>query len=74
VTHNVDEAIYLSDEIILLGARPAEVKDIIKVELPEGRWSYDIRTVQGYSELRSKIWKFLQSEIMTASGFGNNAS
>jgi NitT/TauT family transport system ATP-binding protein len=74
VTHNVDEAIYLSDEILLLSTNPAEVKEIIKVELPKDRWSYDIRTVAEYSELRSKIWKFLEKEIMAASGFGYSAS
>jgi NitT/TauT family transport system ATP-binding protein len=74
VTHNVDEAVYLSDEILLLGARPAEVKETIKVELPKERWSYDIRTVPEYAELRSRIWKFLQKEIMTTSGFGYIAS
>ncbi len=74
VTHNVDEAIYLSDEILLLSTHPAEVKDIIKVELPKDRWSYDIRTVPEYGELRSKIWKFLEKEIMATSGFGYSAS
>jgi NitT/TauT family transport system ATP-binding protein len=74
VTHNVDEAIYLSDEILLLGTHPAQVKEIIKVDLPKDRWSYDIRTVPQYAELRSRIWKFLEKEIMSASGFGYNAS
>lgn len=74
VTHNVDEAIYLSDEILLLGTHPAEVKDTIKVNLPKDRWNYDIRTVPEYAELRSRIWKFLEKEILAASGFGYSAS
>lgn len=74
VTHNVDEAIYLSDEILLMGTHPAEVKEVVKVGLPKDRWRYDIRSVPGYVELRSQIWKFLEKEIMAASGFGYSAS
>ena len=72
VTHNVDEAVYLSDEILLLSTHPAELKEIIKVDLPKDRWSYDIRTVPIYTELRSRIWKFLEREILASSGFGFN--
>lgn len=74
VTHNVDEAIYLSDEILLLGTHPAEVKERITVDLPPNRADYDIRTRPEYGEMRSKIWKFLEKEIMEKNGFGNYGS
>jgi len=70
VTHNVDEAIYLSDEIVLLGACPAKVKEIVRVKLPPERWAYDIRSEPEYGILWRKIWKFLQNEIMSSGGFG----
>jgi len=70
VTHNVDEAIYLSDEIVLLGACPAKVKEIIRVNLPPQRWTYDIRSEAEYGMLWRKIWKFLQNQIMYSGGFG----
>ena len=44
VTHNVDEAIYLSDEIVLLSARPGVAKEIIPVDFPADRWTYDPRS------------------------------
>jgi NitT/TauT family transport system ATP-binding protein len=74
VTHNVDEAIYLSDEILLIGSHPAQVKEIIKVDLLPNRESYDLRATQEYSQLRNRIWKFLEKEIMEKSGFGFGAS
>jgi NitT/TauT family transport system ATP-binding protein len=74
VTHNVDEAIFLSDEILLLGTRPAEIKGTLRVDLPPNRPDYDVRTTEGYAELRSKIWKFLERELMEKSGFGYSAS
>ena len=70
VTHNVDEAIFLSDEILLLGTRPAEIKDTIDVDLPPNRSEYDVRAAPGYTELRRRIWKFLERELMEKNGFG----
>lgn len=74
VTHNVDEAIALSDEIVLLGTRPAKVKEVVSVNLPPERWTYDIRSEPRYGKLWQKIWKFLENEIMEAGGFGSIAS
>lgn len=37
VTHDVDEAIYLSDEIHVMGARPGRVLETIAVDLPRPR-------------------------------------
>lgn len=74
VTHNVDEAIALSDEIVLLGGRPARVKEVVSVNLPPERWTYDIRSDPEYGRLWQKIWRFLENEIMEAGGFGSVAS
>jgi NitT/TauT family transport system ATP-binding protein/sulfonate transport system ATP-binding protein len=37
VTHDVDEAIYLSDRIVIMTPRPGEIKEIIEVKLPHPR-------------------------------------
>jgi sulfonate transport system ATP-binding protein len=37
VTHDVDEAIYLSDRIVIMTPRPGEVSEVITVELPRPR-------------------------------------
>ena len=64
VTHNVDEAIFLSDEIILLTTRPASVAKVLKVNLPEERWKFDPHLLPEYTDLRQEIWHFLEQEIM----------
>jgi len=74
VTHNVDEAIYLSDEILLMGTHPAEVKEKIPINLPPNRADYDVRAHPEYIRLRNRIWKFLEKEIMEKNGFGNYGS
>jgi NitT/TauT family transport system ATP-binding protein len=37
VTHSVDEAVYLSDRIVVMTGRPGKVKEIYKVSLPRPR-------------------------------------
>lgn len=72
VTHNIDEAIYLSDEIVLLSTRPGLVREVIEVKLPGERWKYDPRTDPEYARLRHYCWSFLEKEIMEKGVFGAN--
>ncbi len=37
VTHSVEEAVYLSDRIVVMSRSPGKIKEIIKVELPRPR-------------------------------------
>lgn len=50
VTHDIDEAIYLGDRIVVMSARPGEIKDIIEVDRAAarkrsgaGRKTYDLQ-------------------------------
>jgi NitT/TauT family transport system ATP-binding protein len=72
VTHNIDEAIFLSDEIVLLTTRPGIAREVIKVNLPPQRWKYDPRLDPEYIRLRKYIWSFLEREIMEKGVFSAN--
>jgi NitT/TauT family transport system ATP-binding protein len=61
VTHSIDEAIFLSDRIVLM-TTPGRVIADYKVDLPRPRTVYDWRATPVYSELRSLIWSQLQAE------------
>ncbi|MEI7769123.1 MAG: ABC transporter ATP-binding protein [Chloroflexales bacterium] len=39
VTHNVEEAVYLAQRVVLMSARPGVIKEIVDVPLPEERWA-----------------------------------
>ncbi|WP_019637860.1 ABC transporter ATP-binding protein [Paenibacillus fonticola] len=58
VTHDVEEAIYLADRIIIMTPGPGTIKDNIPVSLPRPR----IRTEAGFIQLRGKILRLLQSD------------
>ncbi|MDD2439213.1 MAG: ABC transporter ATP-binding protein [Methanosarcinaceae archaeon] len=58
VTHSVDEAVFLSDRIVVMSARPGRVKEIINVELPRPR----SRTSPEANRLRDHVLKLLEEE------------
>ncbi len=62
VTHSVDEAVYLSDRVLVLSARPGTVKEIFKNDLQRPR----VRTSPEANALRDAILKSLGSEIKKA--------
>lgn len=55
VTHDVDEAIYLSDRIVVMSPRPARIEDIIQVEIGRPRK----RDLPEFLRLRAKILQIL---------------
>lgn len=57
VTHDIDEAVYLSDKVIVLYGSPAAVKDIIEVRLPVPRSQVDTRGHETFADLRTKIYE-----------------
>jgi len=62
VTHNVDEAIYLADHIVIMSARPGRVKDVLEITLPRPR----NRTSSEVNKIRDRILCDLRSEIVTS--------
>jgi NitT/TauT family transport system ATP-binding protein len=56
VTHDIDEAIFLSQRIVLLRPRPGRVDQILDVRLPESRLNGDPRALPAFIELREHLW------------------
>lgn len=59
VTHDIEEAVYLADRIIVLSSRPGRIKRQVKVELsvPRNRNSYE------FLQIRKKIYnEFFETE------------
>jgi NitT/TauT family transport system ATP-binding protein len=62
VTHQIEEAVYLSDKVIVMSKRPGRVKSIIDVDLPRPR-DYELRVSHAFNELKLAIWNELKDEI-----------
>lgn len=54
ITHDIDEAIYLADKIIVMGKQPGGIKDIICIDLPRPR----NRNHYYFTELRKRIYEY----------------
>lgn len=64
ITHSIDEALCVSDRIMVMTAHPGTIKAIIDVDLPRPRDISKIRTTLRYNELFQMIWQSLREEVL----------
>ena len=62
VTHNVDEAIYLADRMVIMSHRPSRVKEVVTIELERPR---DV-TSDAFNQYRRRATKSLEVEVSPA--------
>jgi NitT/TauT family transport system ATP-binding protein len=61
VTHNINESVQLSDRVMVMTARPGEVKTIVDIDLPHPRDS-SIITSERFGRLVALVWGALREE------------
>jgi NitT/TauT family transport system ATP-binding protein len=67
VTHDLEEALALSDAVVVLSAGPASrVVNRYEVDLPRPRDLIDIRTEPRFGELYRRIWAELRQEVLVS--------
>jgi len=55
VTHSIDEAIYLSDRVVVMQARPGRIKKEFAIDLPRPRWEGDVKADPRFSQMRARL-------------------
>jgi len=60
VTHSMEEAIYLSDRVIVLSPRPGRVHQVLDVDLARPREVSDVRASGEFARLVDDLWKILR--------------
>lgn len=60
VTHDIDEAVYLSDRVLVLSGKPATVADIITVDLGTNRDQLETKERPEFGLLRSQIYRMIR--------------
>ena len=63
VTHSIEEAAYLSDQIALLSPRPGTVSRIIRPNVDRGRSADEIRRDRNYLDTVDEIWQILKQYV-----------
>ncbi len=62
VTHQIDEAVYLSDRIFVFARRPGRINEIIEVDLPRPR-PLSIKRTPRFVEYVDHIWKLIEDDV-----------
>ncbi|WP_254743419.1 ABC transporter ATP-binding protein [Alsobacter ponti] len=66
VTHSVDEAIVLSDRIVLMRSHPGRIAEVLDVDLPRPRWDTDVHTRREFVELRHYLWEQIKAMVLAS--------
>jgi len=66
VTHDLEEAIAMSDRVIVLTRGPGRIKADYTIDLPRGRDVREIRSDPRFAEIYQKIWGDLRVEVLAA--------
>lgn len=77
ITHQIDEAVYLSDRVVVLRRRPGRVREIVDIDLPRPR-DLTIKRSPQFNKYVEHIWEQLEGDVMAAaederSGFRNES-
>ena len=62
VTHDIDESVYLSDRIVVLTPSPAEVKEILDVDLPFPRDQLETKELPEFTHLRAHVYRLIKRD------------
>lgn len=62
VTHQIDEAVFLSDHVLVLARRPGRIRESVDIELPRPRLLSMKRTTEfvGYVD---HIWRLIEDDV-----------
>ncbi|GIH20931.1 ABC transporter ATP-binding protein [Rugosimonospora africana] len=71
VTHQIDEAIFLADRIVVMTARPGRIKEVIDVPFPRPRDLHIKRTAE-FGEIYDSIWKTIEQEVRVSMGMSTS--
>ncbi len=63
VTHSIEEAVYLSDQIVLLSPRPGRIHSIIRPEISRDKGPDEIRRDKNYLDHVEEIWQNLRKYL-----------
>ncbi|HJT89712.1 MAG TPA: ABC transporter ATP-binding protein [Bryobacteraceae bacterium] len=61
ITHQINEAIYVADRVVVMSARPGRVKDVFRVPFARPR-TLSLKRDQRFLEIEDKIWQLVEEK------------
>lgn len=68
VTHNIEEAVFLADRVVVLHARPGRIAADLRIDLPRPRT--EIRSSAEFAQYEDRIWQLIRDEAYQATREG----
>jgi NitT/TauT family transport system ATP-binding protein len=62
VTHQIDEAVYLSDRVFVFARRPGRINEIVEIDLPRPR-PLAIKRTPAFAAYVDKIWNLIEEDV-----------
>ena len=60
VTHDIEEAVFLGDRVVVLSARPGRIREEVRIDLPRPR-TLEVKKSMQCHEYRNRIWDLIRS-------------
>jgi len=64
VTHSVEEAVYLSEKVVVMTTRPGQIKSVVEIDLDRSRHREDVVTSPEFARLRNRVWLDVREEVL----------
>jgi NitT/TauT family transport system ATP-binding protein len=68
VTHQIDEAVYLSDRVLVFTTRPGRLKEEVAINLPRPR-ELGVKFSGEFGRLCNHIWRLIEEEVRASMGY-----
>ena len=65
ITHDIKEAVYLADRVVVFSARPGRVKQVLEIDIPRPR-SLHVKREQRFLDYEDTIWASIEEEVRAA--------
>jgi NitT/TauT family transport system ATP-binding protein len=65
ITHDLEEAIFLADRLVIMTTRPGRVKKVLEVDLPRPR-DYRVLSSPRYLDLKEEVFDAIHAEALRA--------
>jgi NitT/TauT family transport system ATP-binding protein len=65
VTHQIDEAVYLADRVVVMTSQPGQIKAVLEVDIERPR-DLSVKRTPRFLELVDAIWKMIEEEVRAA--------
>jgi NitT/TauT family transport system ATP-binding protein len=63
ITHQIDEAVYLGDRVVVFSARPSSIKADIRVDIPRPR-SLSVKRTPEFLAYVGEIWNLIETDVL----------